>query len=207
MFQHWKHHSYNVLYDHPVFKQRNMHNTCFKNTVLWITFRIEQRAVGPQRPTWRSRHGNPYWSPGICLSFLSTYHWGKHLVFIITLPPCWKKVTCNANSDNPGQPNPTTGFIFFCRITDAASSVAHTPGQRLLQQLLQTQLKQKKKTCQNTKAKALKLCWVKKYLSFLWCCMAPQGSPCDYSTSLFLCAQKICHAKSNQGAGVQTWCS
>ena len=56
--------------------------------------------------------------------------------------------------DNPTLDN---WIHFFCRITDAASSVAHTPGQRLLQQLSQTQSKQKKKTCQNTKTKALKL--------------------------------------------------
>lgn len=113
MFQHWKHHSYNVLYDHPVFKQRNVHNTCFKNTVLWITFRIEQRAVGPQQPAWRSRHGNPYWSPGICLSFLSTYHWGKHLVFIIMLPPMLEKshLQCKLRQLWTTQPW-TTGFIF-----------------------------------------------------------------------------------------------
>ena len=44
------------------------------NTVLWITFRIEQGAVGPQLPAWRSRHCNPYWSSGISYPFLSTYH-------------------------------------------------------------------------------------------------------------------------------------
>jgi hypothetical protein len=47
------------------------------------------------------------------------YHSWAHIIEENTLylsscyPPCWKKVTCNANSDNSGQPNPGQLDSFF----------------------------------------------------------------------------------------------
>ena len=181
-FEHWQHHSYNSLYDHPGFEPGNMHDTDFNKHSPLDHFPNRARSGGTAAAGMTKQTLQPLLVIWYILSILEHISLRKTrcLYQHSTSPAFYFILKTGHLQCKPRQPWTTNPALdnwshIFGKTTDAAPSVvkaavcSHTPGQRLLQQHLQTQLKPRKQTRQKHKSKDTQMCQAQEYLSFLSC--------------------------------------